>query len=229
MPCGTASGISWLNLGVQCPPKSWTQCSAEDTKKGMRILFLSRWFPYPPDNGSRIRVFNLIKHLSLHHRVDLISFASDPVADEQVRALDDYCQLVRVVRHRPFHPGRLTALMGIFSRRPRSVIDTHSAEMQRQVEEVGRDRSPDVVIASQLDMAPYAIALSTVPKILLFWRLRVHRHTCHHITRCGNRGRRYRYGWRRGNQGCSCLPYRGRRAGPLYPSTATWDELPNQL
>jgi glycosyltransferase involved in cell wall biosynthesis len=132
----------------------------------MNILFLSRWFPYPPDNGSRIRVFNLIKHLALHHRVDLISFASGPVADEQIKALGNYCQLVKIVRHRPFHPGRLTALMGFFSPRPRSVIDTYSAEMLRQVEGVGRDRSPDLVIASQLDMAPYAMALPTVPKIL---------------------------------------------------------------
>jgi glycosyltransferase involved in cell wall biosynthesis len=132
----------------------------------MKILFLSRWFPYPPDNGSRIRVLSLIKHLSIRHQIDLISFASDSVADEQVSALGRYCQHVEVVRHRPFNPSRLTALVGFFSRRPRSVIDTHSAEMQRRVEEAGRDRSPDVVIASQLDMAPYALALSTVPKIL---------------------------------------------------------------
>ena len=132
----------------------------------MRILFLSRWFPYPPDNGSRIRVFNLIKYLSLYHCVDLISFASDPVTDEQLAALGRYCQRIEVVRHRPFNPERLTALIGFFSRRPRSVIDTHSVEMQRHVEEVGRERPPDVVIASQLDMAPYAMALSMVPKIL---------------------------------------------------------------
>jgi glycosyltransferase involved in cell wall biosynthesis len=132
----------------------------------MRILFLSRWFPYPPDNGSRIRVFNLVKHLSVHHQVDLISFTSDPVTDEQLTALGHYCQRIEVVRHRPFNPGRLTALMGFFSRRPRSVIDTYSAEMQRCVEEAGRDSSPDVVIASQLDMAPYAMAFAAVPKVL---------------------------------------------------------------
>ncbi len=132
----------------------------------MHILFLSRWFPYPPDNGSRIRVFNLIKHLALRHRVDLISFASDQVAAEHLKALEDYCQRVKVVHYRPFQPGRLTALMGFFSRQPRSVIDTHSIEMQRQVEEAGRDSSPDVVIASEIDMAPYAMALPTVPRLL---------------------------------------------------------------
>jgi len=132
----------------------------------MRILFLSRWFPYPPDNGSRIRVFSLIKHLSARHQVDLISFATDPVTDEQLKALGHYCHRVEVVRHRPFDPRRFRALIGFFSRRPRSVIDTYSVEMQRHVEEVGRNGLPDVIIASQLDMAPYAMALPTVPKIL---------------------------------------------------------------
>jgi hypothetical protein len=27
----------------------------------VRILLLSTWFPYPPDNGSRIRAYNLLK------------------------------------------------------------------------------------------------------------------------------------------------------------------------
>jgi hypothetical protein len=27
----------------------------------MKILLLSTWFPYPPDNGSRIRAYNLLK------------------------------------------------------------------------------------------------------------------------------------------------------------------------
>ena len=76
----------------------------------MRNLFLSRWFPYAPDNGSQIRILKLLKLLSVHHYVDLISFASDPVTDAQLKALGHYCHDVEVVRYRPFHPGRLTAL-----------------------------------------------------------------------------------------------------------------------
>jgi len=29
----------------------------------MNILFLSTWFPYPPDNGSKIRVYHLLRAL----------------------------------------------------------------------------------------------------------------------------------------------------------------------
>ncbi|MEK7785702.1 MAG: hypothetical protein AAB658_09850, partial [Chloroflexota bacterium] len=119
----------------------------------MRILWLSRWFPYPPDNGSRIRIFNLLKNLSQKHEVDLISFASEEVDDEQVAAMRRFCRRVEVVRYQPFQPRRAKAMLGYFSLRPRSIIDTHSVELQQLVEEGGRDRVYEAVIASQIDMA----------------------------------------------------------------------------
>lgn len=35
----------------------------------MRILFLSAWYPYPPDNGSKIRVYHLLRALAARHEV----------------------------------------------------------------------------------------------------------------------------------------------------------------
>ena len=131
----------------------------------MKILFLSRWFPYPPDNGSKIRIFNLIKYLSSGHEVDLVSFTSETIAEERLAAMRRYCRCVDVALHKPFQPNRLKALLGFLSRRPRSVVDSHSVEMQRLVEQARRRRSFDVVIASQIDTTPYAMALPRTPKI----------------------------------------------------------------
>lgn len=131
----------------------------------MHILFLSRWFPYPPDNGSKIRVWNLIKSLSTRHEVDLISFASEAVSQEQLGAMRRYCQHVSVVPYRPFRPTRFKAILGFFSPLPRSVIDTHSAEFQRLVEQTVQTHRPDLVIASEVDMAPYAMSARAIPKI----------------------------------------------------------------
>jgi glycosyltransferase involved in cell wall biosynthesis len=132
----------------------------------MNVLFLSRWFPYPPDNGSKIRAFNLIGRLSLHHEIDLVSFAPEMVAEERLAVMRRYCRRVDVALYEPFQPDRLMARLGFFSRRPRSVIDTHSVEMQRLVKEAERGCSFDVVIASEIDMAPYALALQSTPKVL---------------------------------------------------------------
>jgi sugar transferase (PEP-CTERM/EpsH1 system associated) len=132
----------------------------------MRILFISRWFPYPPDNGSRIRVYNLIKHLSSRHEVDLISFASETVSTQRLAAMRRYCCRVDVARYRPFQPRRLKALLGFLSGQPRSVIDTYSVEMQRLVKNAENRGKFDLVIASELDAAPYALAFPGIPKVL---------------------------------------------------------------
>ncbi len=132
----------------------------------MKILFISRWFPYPPDNGSKIRAFNLIKNLALRHEVDLISFTSETLTGEALEAMRRYCRRVDAVRYRPFQPDRLKALLGFFSRRPRSVVDIYSPEMQSLVEDAGHRGQFDLVIASELDTAPYALALRHTPKVL---------------------------------------------------------------
>ena len=43
----------------------------------MKILFISPWFPTPMTNGSKVRIYHLLKALSNRHRVDLISFTRD--------------------------------------------------------------------------------------------------------------------------------------------------------
>lgn len=131
----------------------------------MKILFISRWFPYPPNNGTRIRVFNLIKHLSLHHEIDLVSFASETLDTEHLSTMHNYCQRVDVIPYRPFQPRRAKALLGFFSPRPRSVVDTHNPDMQKLVEKIGHESSADMVIASTIDMVPYALTLTNTTKI----------------------------------------------------------------
>ncbi len=132
----------------------------------MRILFLSRWFAYPPDNGSKIRIYHLLRRLAETHEVDLISFAAGPVLRSHARALREFCRLVQVVPYRPFRSRSSRAMLGYLSRQPRSVIDTFSAEMEMLTGEALRERRHDVVIASQLDMAPYAAARQGVVRVL---------------------------------------------------------------
>ena len=45
----------------------------------MKILILSTWFPYPLDQGSKIRAYNLIKALAHDHELLLISFEDTPI------------------------------------------------------------------------------------------------------------------------------------------------------
>jgi len=132
----------------------------------MKILFLSRWFPFPPDNGARIRIYNLLKILAPHHDVDLVSFAGDNPSLVDMGSMRDLCRKVTVVPFKAFDPASPSTMLGFLSRSPRSVSATFSESMMRSVEEAWRTRSHDLVIASELDMAPYARNLTGGLKVL---------------------------------------------------------------
>jgi len=132
----------------------------------MRILWISRWYPWPADNGSRLRIWHLLEHLSRQHSVHLVSFADRPVEAEHRRKVESICASVTVVPWRAFNRGSMRALLGFFASRPRSVVDTYSPEMERVVAEAAALYHPDVVIASELDSAPYVLAAPGTVRVL---------------------------------------------------------------
>jgi len=133
----------------------------------MRILLLSSWFPYPPDNGSRIRLFNMIRGLSKDHEITLMSLAeSASEAMGHVRILGKYCREVKVVQRKRFRSHGRKAIMGFFARRPRYLVDTHSREMKTLVESAVRSNEHDLILASELGVGQYAVSHDSIPKIL---------------------------------------------------------------
>ncbi len=131
----------------------------------MKILFLSRWFPYPPNNGSKIRVFNLLEGLSQIHSVTLISFFNPKESasgreDDGLR-LQDLC----LVPYHEFEPRSRRALLGFFSSTPRSIIDTHSTEMEELIRREIKGTRYDLVIASGIEMASYHRCFRGVPAL----------------------------------------------------------------
>jgi hypothetical protein len=95
----------------------------------MNILFLSRWFPFPTNNGSKLRVAGLLRGLAKHHAVTLLSFADQPDVSPDAPELRSLCSEVHVVPWREFDPNSRRARLGLFSLQPRFLLDTHSEEM----------------------------------------------------------------------------------------------------
>lgn len=131
----------------------------------MKLLFLSTWFPFPPDNGSKIRVYHLLRALGQRHNVTLISFAWDTAVPEQYAAELPFCCAVHTVLCDPFAHNALVRATRYLSLAP--VVTRPIAEMQRLVGCVLAQTAFDAVIASTEVMATYALQapLSTI-KIL---------------------------------------------------------------
>ena len=133
----------------------------------MRILFLSRWYPFPPHNGSKIRIYNLLRVLSEEHEVDLIALA-DPTERVGGRAdrLDDICRSVRVIPRPVYQPTSGKALAALLSSRPRYLVDTYSQAFTDTLHSSLASRSYDLIVGSQFSMMPYAWEARDWPVLL---------------------------------------------------------------
>jgi len=131
----------------------------------MRILFLSRWYPYPPSNGSKLRIYNLLRGLADCHEVTLISFADEPDGELDLVGLQSLCRNIQIVPWKPFQPESSKALLGFFNPKPRSFIDTFSSKMKECIEQELSSNIYDAVIASQIDMAAYSPFFRQTPAL----------------------------------------------------------------
>lgn len=130
----------------------------------MRILFLSAWLPYPPNNGSKLRIYHLLRGLAQDHEVTLISYDGG-AGGEPPTALREICQKIYLLPERTYNPGSARALLGFFNRMPRVLVDRYVPEMAERIrEEVDRGKY-DLVIASEWYMACYEPAFRGVPAI----------------------------------------------------------------
>ncbi len=132
----------------------------------MKILFLSRWYPIPLTNGSKLRIFNLLRGLAQQHEVTLLTFADQPDIDLEAPELHSTCQEIQIVPWKPYNPHSSRARFSFLSTTPRSVADTFSPAMQRHIERAVTSGQYDLVIASQWLMAGYGKYFQEMPALL---------------------------------------------------------------
>jgi glycosyltransferase involved in cell wall biosynthesis len=121
----------------------------------MNILFLSTWYPYPPDNGSKLRVYHLLRALSEAHAVTLASFAFDTARPDEPSDLRAWCQDVRVVALNPFAANRASTLRTFLS--PGPVTSRSIPAMSHLVAHNLRSGTFDAIIASTETTAVYSV------------------------------------------------------------------------
>jgi polysaccharide biosynthesis protein PslH len=131
----------------------------------MRILFLSRWLPWPANNGSKLRIYNLLRGLSKEYEINLIIF-DDQLSDSALAPeIKTICREVRTLYRRPFRPNSIRGRLGFLGLTPRSITDTYSHEMARTIRSTISEWKPDLVIASELDTAIYQQFFGDLPAL----------------------------------------------------------------
>lgn len=131
----------------------------------MHILFLSRWFPLPATNGSKIRISNLLRGLASEHQVTLLTFYGEGENINGQLPLDDICHQMHAFQWQPFDPSSSQQQRALFSVTPRSVAQNFSPEFADCIKGIVQSKKIDLIIASQFSMANYAPYFGDVPAI----------------------------------------------------------------
>ena len=130
---------------------------------GKRILVLTPQFPFPPNQGTTIRNYNLIAGLARRHEVHLLSFG-DPAQCAQT-PLHGLCSSVLVV---PAPQRSMTQrLRGLLlSRLPDMAQRLPSAEFSAALALALEDKRPDVLEVEGIELARYLLeAAAARPKV----------------------------------------------------------------
>lgn len=138
----------------------------------MNILFLSTWFPFPPDNGSKIRVYHLLRALAERHQVSLVAFNPNAhtgfVTPENVTVYPVFVD--------PFRYVQLPQVIKYLS--PVPLVFWRSTEMAAVVKSLYNQTQWDVAVAIQAPVGRYALGCD-IPRVLdvdtaLSYQLRQH-------------------------------------------------------
>jgi polysaccharide biosynthesis protein PslH len=133
----------------------------------VRILYLSHRFPYPPTFGSKVRAFNVIRHLARSHDVTVLSLARDRAEADEAKGIAPYCH-----SHRVFEVKRALQAAKVVASLPTtwsaSEAYFHSAAMQREVDRQLAARSFDFVFAHCSAVGRYVESVQGLPKLMDF-------------------------------------------------------------
>jgi glycosyltransferase involved in cell wall biosynthesis len=130
----------------------------------MRILILDKLVPYPPTDGSLLRVYNLIKQISRQHEVSLITLFKPLTGEDSVAAhLRTLCRHVEFIGRPEYsvREFRLLQLQGALKREPMRYMTLYSEKMADKVRTLIQNNHIDIVDIERLCVAPYIQAIAS--------------------------------------------------------------------
>jgi glycosyltransferase involved in cell wall biosynthesis len=131
----------------------------------MNVLVLSTWFPYPPDNGSKIRAYYLLRALASAHDVTLVAYQPEG-SDHREQHLTSNLP-VKQVRAVPVDPFRYVSVpQAVKFCSPIPLAYWPSRPMRQAVTEMAESGAWDVVVSIQTHVARYVSQLPTAARIL---------------------------------------------------------------
>lgn len=114
----------------------------------IKVLILSPFLPYPPHDGGRGRIYNLIKGLSVNNDIYLLSFIDAKDEKVNIAELKKYCRNVFVVL-------RDKRKIVKDDKSPNIVNNYYTSDMIEKLQKITEEINPDIVQVEYIFMAKY--------------------------------------------------------------------------
>ncbi len=134
----------------------------------MKILVVAHRAPFPPDSGSKIRSFNMIRYLAgAGHEITVASLARGEDEYRKVEGLRDYCQELIIEA-----AGETASKLRMIARLPTPVPSSmgyfYSPRLHRRIAGATRARDFDFIVVHSSSVAQYVVHCKDTPKLIDF-------------------------------------------------------------
>lgn len=131
----------------------------------MNILVITHRLPYPPRDGSRVRAFHMIEHLSSRHNVTVASLARSADEMEASQKLAAHCQ--RVIVERVSNVVTTFRMMAYLpTSEPSSMAYFYDGRLARRIRQSIAENPLDIIIVHCSSVAQYVDSIISLPKIM---------------------------------------------------------------
>lgn len=118
-----------------------------------KILFLTPLFPFPPKDGFRARVFNMMRYLSKHYDITLLSFIRKK-EKKHINDLSLYCDIFTVDREKSIIDFAKNFSTSLFSKKPLLVSKDYSKVFENKLK-VLLDKNFDYIFFEGFHISQY--------------------------------------------------------------------------
>jgi len=136
----------------------------------LRILWLKTELLHPVDKGGKIRTYNMLKELKREHHVTYLTLDDGSASAEERKRSSEYCHDLICIPHRrreKFTPGfYFELLLNLVEPRPYAIKKYESAAMLREIVELERRGSFDLLVCDFLAPAANVPRSLATPSIL---------------------------------------------------------------
>lgn len=131
----------------------------------MKIFVLVSRIPYPLEKGDKLRAFNQIKRLALHHEIILCCLNDSKVEEKSVTELKKYCKELHIINLPKI--GIIYHLMvSFFKNKPFQVGYFYSRYAQLKINTLIAYYQPDRIFCQLIRTSEYVKNIHNIPKTL---------------------------------------------------------------